>query len=72
MEMDGFEETRHKLVLANLVEAYRIAIPKQEELMPHRDPEWAFMVTGYSECIDSFFGFGLFKLAADSGFFPGS
>jgi hypothetical protein len=70
LEMDAFEESRHKVVLANMVEAYGIAIPEQEDLTPHRDAEWAFMVTGYSECIDSFFGFGLFRLAADSGFFP--
>ncbi|MBV1688658.1 ferritin-like domain-containing protein [Novosphingobium sp. G106] len=70
VEMDAFEESRHKIVLANLVEAYGIAIPPAEDLKPPRDAEWAFMVTGYSECIDSFFGFGLFKLAADPGFFP--
>jgi len=70
VEMDAFEETRHKLVLSNLVEAYGIEIEEPEECKPPRNPEWAFLRTGYSECIDSFFGFGLFRLAADSGFFP--
>ena len=35
-----------------------------------RDPEWAYLVTGFSECIDSFFAFGLFELAQAVGLFP--
>jgi hypothetical protein len=70
IELDGFEEGRHKEVLANLVEAYGINLAPEPEYRPPRDPEWAFMVTGFSECIDSFFAFGLFALAKRSGFFP--
>jgi hypothetical protein len=52
------------------VQAYGIHLPPEPEYRPPRDPEWAFMVTGFSECIDSFFAFGLFALAKRSGFFP--
>jgi hypothetical protein len=70
IDMDAFEEGRHKTVLSNMVEAYGIALAPESEYRRPRDPEFAFMRTGYSECIDSFFGFGLFALAKDSGFFP--
>ena len=70
IELDGFEEGRHKEVLANLVEAYGIRLAAEPEYVRPSDPEWAFMVTGFSECIDSFFAFGLFALARRSGFFP--
>jgi hypothetical protein len=70
IELDGFEEGRHKEVLSNLVQAYGIRLAPEPEYVDPRDPEWAFMVTGYSECIDSFFAFGLFALAKRSGFFP--
>jgi hypothetical protein len=70
IELNGFEEARHKTVLANLVAAYRIALAPEPDYVVPRDPEWAFMVTGYSECIDSFFAFGLFEVARRSGYFP--
>ena len=70
IELNGFEERRHRHVLANLVEAYGITLAPEPVYEKPRDPEWAFMVTGYSECIDSFFAFGLFKSAKDTGFFP--
>jgi len=70
VDMNAFEESRHKVVLANMVSFYGIELDPEPEYETPRDPEWAFMVTGYSECIDSFFGFGLFELAKRSGFFP--
>src|SRR3984957_10606961 len=70
VELNGFEERRHKQVLANMVQAYGITLAPEPPYPMPRDPEWAFMVTGYSECIDSFFAFGLFETARRSGFFP--
>lgn len=70
VEMDAFEERRHKLVLATMVHAYGIQLQPEPDYKKPKDAEWAFMRSGYSECIDSFFGFGLFKLAKDTGFFP--
>ncbi|HXQ51770.1 MAG TPA: ferritin-like domain-containing protein [Stellaceae bacterium] len=70
IDMNGFEEGRHKDVLSNLVAAYGIALAKEPDYVRPRDPLWAFMVTGFSECIDSFFAFGLFEAAKRSGYFP--
>ena len=70
IELNAFEEGRHKHVLSNLVAAYGIELAREPEYVVRGDPDWAFMVTGYSECIDSFFAFGLFESAKRSGFFP--
>lgn len=69
-DLNAYEEKRHKVVLANLVQAYGIKLSPEPEYKVPRNPEWAFMVTGFSECIDSFFAFGLFEMAKRSGFFP--
>ncbi|MFZ1992176.1 MAG: ferritin-like domain-containing protein [Alphaproteobacteria bacterium] len=68
--LDAFEEGRHRHVLANLVEAYGIKLAPEPPYINPRDPEWNFLITGYSECIDSFLAFALFETAKRSGFFP--
>lgn len=70
IEQNGWEEGRHKEVLSNLVQAYGIQLEPEPKYLQPRDTEWAYLVTGYSECIDSFFAFGLFELARRSGYFP--
>ena len=70
IDMDAAEEARHKIVLSTLVQAYGIALAPEPAYPAPKRPEWAWILTGYSECIDSFFAFGLFRSAQRSGFFP--
>jgi hypothetical protein len=70
LELDANEEARHKVVLSKLVEAYGIKLAPEPDYDPPKDVLWAWLVTGYSECIDSFFAFGLFETARRSGYFP--
>ena len=69
--MQGYEEQRHADILKLLTQKYGIPVPTFSPTAP-ADPNWAFMRIGYGECFDSFFAFGLFALARDSGFFPPS
>jgi hypothetical protein len=70
LELNGWEESRHRHVLSALVSAYGIRLKPEKVIAPPKDTEWAYMVTGFSECVDSFFAFGLFEAARRSGFFP--
>ena len=70
LALNAFEERRHKEVLGHMVRFYGIAVSGDIRAAPVRDPHWAFLRTGYGECFDSFFAFGLFALARQSGFFP--
>ncbi|MBN3817455.1 ferritin-like domain-containing protein [Paraburkholderia sp. Se-20369] len=70
LDMDGGEEARHKVVLSKLVETYCIALAPEPACPAPKNAEWAWLVTGFSECIDSFFAFGLFGSAQRSGYFP--
>jgi hypothetical protein len=68
--LQGYEETRHALLLETLITRYGIDVdPGPQRPLP-RNLEWAFTRTGYGECIDSFFAFGLFALARNAEFLP--
>src|SRR5579883_2549517 len=69
--LQGYEEARHADILKTLTERYGISVASFHPPRP-AEPDWAFMRIGYGECFDSFFAFGLFALARDSGFFPPS
>src|ERR1700689_3551049 len=68
--LNAFEEGRHKLVIRNMLRFYGIPFEDNQAYAAPKNPESAFIMTGYGECFDSFFAFGLFKMAKDSGYFP--
>ena len=70
LELMAFEESRHRKVLDALVTRYGIKLDELPKYMPTNRVEWNFMSTGYGECLDSFFAFGLFELGRRSGYFP--
>lgn len=70
ISLQGYEEGRHAELLRILIDRYGIKIEKRPDPAPPKDPHFSFMRVGYGECFDSFFAFGLFSIARDSGFFP--
>ncbi|MGD9764403.1 MAG: ferritin-like domain-containing protein [Candidatus Binatia bacterium] len=68
--LNGFEEGRHSALLEHMLAHYDIPRPPTSAKPLSDDPLWDFMRVGYGECFDSFFAFGLYRLAGDSGFFP--
>ena len=67
--LQGLEEQRHARLLAALTAHYGIAIEFPAPFTP-RSLEDDFLFAGFGECFDSFFAFGLFALASESGYFP--
>ena len=68
--LQGYEEGRHAAILRLLTQHYGIPVDPFEPPKPPKDPLWAFMSTGYAECLDSFFAFGLFAMGRRSRYFP--
>ena len=62
ISLQGYEEGRHAEVLQLLTRHYGIAVGPFPPPEVPKDPTLAFLRTGYGECLDSFFAFGLFRL----------
>ena len=70
--LQGEEESRHAELLRVMIERYGVAAEEQSLEHVGDDVETAFIDFGYGECVDSFLGFGVFKIARQSGFLPDS
>jgi hypothetical protein len=70
--LQGLEEARHARLLEVMIERYAIGIEEPPLGDLPADIETAFIDFGYGECLDSFLGFGVFKIARQSGFLPES
>ena len=70
MELQGVEEERHARLLGVMIRRY--GLPAEEDEIEPIGPDLytAFADFGYGECLDSFLGFGAFKIARQSGFLP--
>ncbi len=62
LAVQGVEETRHAMILSEMLARYDVPVVEKPPV-PASDRERAFLDFGYEECIDAFFGFGIFGLA---------
>jgi hypothetical protein len=70
ISLQGYEEGRHAEVLMLLTRHYGIPVAPFPPPEVPKDPTLAFLRTGYGECLDSFFAFGLFRLGERAQLFP--
>ncbi len=67
--LQGYEEGRHAEIITLLTRNYHIETAAAGPAERPKNPTWTFLRTGYGECLDSFFAFGLFDIGRKSQFF---
>jgi hypothetical protein len=72
VSLQGFEEARHAELIRVMIRRYGIDVAEHSLGPLPADIETAFKDFGFGECVDSFLGFGVFKIARQSGFLPES
>src|SRR5215475_891978 len=70
LALQGWEEARHAQLIRVMIDKYGLDAPDRpmEDISDNIDRR--FKDFGFGECLDSFLGFGLFKIAWQSGFLP--
>jgi hypothetical protein len=70
LALQGQEETRHATLIRVMIDKYGLDAPERPMEDISQDIETRFKDFGFGECLDSFLGFGLFKIAVQSEFLP--
>jgi hypothetical protein len=70
LALQGEEESRHAQLIRVMIEKYGLHAPERPMEDVWDDIEMRFKDFGFGECLDSFLGFGLFKIAMHSEFLP--
>ncbi|MBL6616438.1 MAG: hypothetical protein ISP49_12780 [Reyranella sp.] len=70
LALQGREETRHAKLIRVMVERYGLDASERPIGDLGADIETSFKDFGFGECVDSFVGFGLFKIAWQAEFLP--
>lgn len=68
LELQAYEEDRHGRILRCMIERY--GLPVTANVPAQAPTRRAFIDFGYNECVDSFAGFGIFRLARDARILP--
>jgi hypothetical protein len=64
LQLQGYEEARHGRMLRTLFDLYDIGV--LDVNASAQSSKAAFISFGYDECLDSFFGFGIFRIAKEA------
>ncbi len=70
ISLQGYEEGRHAEVLQLLARHYGIEVAPFPPPEVPANPTRAFLRTGYGECMDSFFAFGIFRMGERAEYLP--
>jgi hypothetical protein len=70
LALQGREETRHAQLIRVMIDKYGLDAPERPMEDISQAIDRRFKDFGFGECLDSFLGFGLFKIASQSEFLP--